>query len=544
LRIIKSAANLKHAFLNAPWHRRQCHLAKVDWQADMLVMSNTTTEPKASAGLAAYVEAQLEAAVLTPIRAFRPRYLPLLMVYFAYGALSITAIATGFWVKQSLTMTPANLAALGVWLSLPWAMKMVFGELVDAVPIFGSNRRIYVVFGAGLIALGLLMLAGASSGYLTFATADTIYIAASLVTIVGVVLQDVVADAMSTEVVERTNADGTPRLEADVDRELGLVQVLGRLAISVGIFAVAGLGGWLAQTVSYTSVFLIGLVVPLVSVSGALFIRLETSEGRALDKRILFGGLAFGLVVALLGISGIPMSQELVFAISLAVIVIMLNRVTSGLPAAKRRQIAIAALLIFIFRSMPGVGEGYTWFSIDVLGFSEGFFGVLQQTAAAIGLIALWLLSDLVTKQPVERVLLWLTLIGTLLMLPTLALVFGWYNWTEQMFGFGARSIAVIDAAAASPLAQISMIPLLTLIAVNAPEGHRATWFALMASLMNLALVAGALSTKYLNASFGIDRGAYGQLPTLVVLVLVIGLVVPLIAILWLGPRLREEPRA
>jgi hypothetical protein len=55
--------------------------------------------------------------------------------------------------------------------------------------------------------------------------------------------------------------------------------------------------------------------------------------------------------------------------------------------------------------------------------------------------------------------------------------------------------------------------------------------------------VAGALSTKYLNASFGIDRGAYGQLPTLVVLVLVIGLVVPLIAILWLGPRLREEPR-
>ena len=33
------------------------------------------------------------------------------------------------------------------------------------------------------------------------------------------------------------------------------------------------------------------------------------------------------------------------------------------------------------------------------------------------------------------------------------------------MFGFGARSIAIIDTAAASPFAQLSMIPLLTLIA-------------------------------------------------------------------------------
>jgi MFS family permease len=491
--------------------------------------------------LAGYIRAQIKTVVLTPVRAFRLRYLPLLMIYFSYGALSLTAIATGFWIKQSLTLTPADLAALGVWLSLPWAMKMVFGELVDAVPVFGSTRTFYVLVGAGLIATGLLMLAGASSGYLTFLSVDSMYIAASLISLIGVVLQDVVADAMSTEVVERANPDGTPRLKADIDRELGLVQVLGRLAISLGIFVVAGLGGWLAQTVSYTSVFLIGLVVPLISVIGALVVRLETTEQRPVDKRILFGGLAFGLGVTLLGLSSIPFAQELVFAISLAVILMMLRWLTSGLPPLQRQRIAVAALLIFIFRATPGVGEGFTWFSIDVLGFDEGFFGVLQQTAAAIGLVALWLLSDFVTKQPVERVLLWLTLVGTCLSLPTLALVFGWHSWTEQWLGFGARSIAIVDAAAASPLAQISMIPLLTLIAVNAPEGHRATWFALMASLMNLALVAGSLSTKYLNVVFGIDRGAYGQLPVLVVAVVIIGLLVPLTAILWLGPRLRAK---
>ncbi len=55
----------------------------------------------------------LQGALLAPIRAMRMRYLPLLMVYFAYGALGLTGIAEAFWIKQSLIMTPAELAALG-----------------------------------------------------------------------------------------------------------------------------------------------------------------------------------------------------------------------------------------------------------------------------------------------------------------------------------------------------------------------------------------------------------------------------------------------
>jgi hypothetical protein len=91
-------------------------------------------------------------------------------------------------------------------------------------------------------------------------------------------------------------------------------------------------------------------------------------------------------------------------------------------------------------------------------------------------------------------VLFWIAVAGAILSLPNIALFFGVHHWTEPTFGFGARAIAVIDAAAASPFTQLSMIPLLTLIAFYAPTGHRATWFALMASLMNLALVAGQLS--------------------------------------------------
>lgn len=483
--------------------------------------------------------ARLEAALITPIREFRLAYLPLLMVYFAYGALGITAVADSFWVKKALTLTPEDLAALGVWLTLPWTIKMVFGELVDAVPLLGSQRRAYVFVGAGLVATGLVLLAGAAGGWITFAGPDSIYVLASLLTVTGVVLQDVVADAMSTEVVARENPDGTPREKAAVDRDLGMVQVLGRLALSLGVFSVAWLAGYLAQVLSYETVFLIGLIVPFISVTGALFVRLESAAPRPIDWRLLGGGLAFGIVVTLLGITGMPFNQEIIFIVSMTVIILMLRRVTAGVDDETRMRIFYAALVIFAFRAVPGTGAGYQWFTIDRLGFDEAFFGVLQQIGAGIGLVAAWLLSDSITRQPVARVMLWLTILGGVLAIPNLILVHELHHWTEQAVGMGARQIAILDTAVQSPLLNISMIPMLTLIAIYAPAGHRATWFALMASLMNMALVAGQLLTKYLNMIFVVNRGDYAELPALTWSAVILGLVIPLVVILRYGRWIR-----
>ena len=50
-----------------------------------------------------YWRQQIENALLAPIRAMRLAYLPLLMVYFAYGATGLTAVAQTFWVKRDLS---------------------------------------------------------------------------------------------------------------------------------------------------------------------------------------------------------------------------------------------------------------------------------------------------------------------------------------------------------------------------------------------------------------------------------------------------------
>src|SRR5262245_4491797 len=141
--------------------------------------------------------------MLAPLRALRWRYLPLLMIYLATGASALSSVAETFFVKDKLALSAEALVAVLVWVQVPWSSRPVFGQLADGVPCFGSRRRSYVFIGAALVAASYVMLAGIAGEWLTFASPEVLYIAASLITVIGLVLQDTVADAMSTEVVRR-----------------------------------------------------------------------------------------------------------------------------------------------------------------------------------------------------------------------------------------------------------------------------------------------------------------------------------------------------
>lgn len=483
----------------------------------------------------------LDESLLQPIRAMRLRYLPLLMIYFAAGAAGLAGIAESFWVKEELGLSAEALVALGVWLTVPWTVKMVFGQLVDGVPIFGSRRRAYVFIGAGLMAAGQLLLAGAAGKWIEGARPEVLYIAASILSVLGAVLQDVVADAMSTEVVDRVDADGLPRPPGEVKADLGMVQVLGRLSIMLGAFATAGIGGWLAHVLSREAVFLIALVVPAISVTGSVLVHADVAEDSDVDWRVLGGGLVFGVFTLAMGLAQVPYGQEIVFAVSMAVVIALLSITVADLDHDTKLSILYAAIVIFVFRAMPSVGPAGQWWQIDDLGFDEAFFGVLGQLGTGLAIAGIWFGSGFVTRRPVTLVLALLTVVGTLLSLPTIGLYYGLADWTQAHFGIGARTIAVIDTSVSSPFNQLSMIPMLTLIAIHAPAGRRATWFALMASLMNLALSAAGLLTKFLNQIFAIPRGSYGELGALMITVTAIGLVVPLATIGLVGRRLRAN---
>src|SRR5262245_24435598 len=156
-----------------------------------------------------------------------------------------------------------------------------------------------------------------------------------------------------------------------------------------------------------------------------------------------------------------------------------------------------------------------------------------------LSLLGLLAFRKTIVKRPVSFTLFWVAVAGTALYLPNIGLFYGLHEW----LGISARTLAFIDTTISAPLGQLTMVPMLILIAKSDPVGAEATWFAIMASLMNLALLASQLFTGYLNELFAVTQKDYSNLGQLMITISVLGLL-PLLALplLWSQERRAALP--
>lgn len=513
-------------------------------------------------------------------RQMRWSYLPPLMVYMAAGVSGLTGIVGTFFVKEYLGLSAAFLAALGFWAGLPWALKMPLGHLVDLIWRWKS----YLVFlGAGLITVSLLImigLIGDRDAMAKIMKIETWFVLSALLAPVGYVIQDVVADAMTVEAVPRVNADGTPVGDHERKAMHVTMQTLGRVAIIGGTVLVALANVYLfrdaaampeAQKVAtYGEIYTLALLIPIVSVGGVLVAywvrrrQLRQLRAHGLSEAdaekllhphvarppvnwwILGGGFGFAAFSLLVGLGDFPLREEIVFVTSMAIIVFMIVKLVRELDAPARNVLVGTAIVIFIYRATPSTGDGSTWWMIDELGFDQQFISVLSLIASGLTLFGMFLFRRFMADNSIAYVVGVLTIVGTILSLPTLGMYYGIHEWTAAHTNgvVDARFIALVDTALSSPLGQIAMIPMLAWIANSAPENLKATFFAVMASFTNLALAASQLFTKYLNEIWIVQRAVvdpqtgvlqaaadYSALGDLLIAVIAIGFIVPMATI-------------
>ncbi|HEY9381847.1 MAG TPA: hypothetical protein VIQ01_11445 [Burkholderiales bacterium] len=545
-------------------------------------MSVQSPPPAAQTPIARYalLWRWFDRSILELGRQMRWSYLPPLMVYMAAGVSGLTGIVGTFFVKEYLGLSAAFLAALGFWAGLPWALKMPLGHLVDLIWRWKS----YLVFlGAGLIAASLLIMIGLIGDRAAMAAVMTVeawFVLAALLAPIGYVVQDVVADAMTVEAVPRVNADGTPVADHERKAMHVTMQTLGRVAIIGGTVLVALANVYLfrdaaampeAQKVAtYTEIYTLALVIPLISVGGVLVAhwvrqrQLRQLRAHGLSEAdaakllhphverppvnwwILGGGFGFAAFSLLVGLGDFPWREEIVFVTSMAIIIFMIVKLVRELDPQARNVLVGTAIVIFIYRATPSTGDGSTWWMIDELGFDQQFISVLSLIASGLTLFGMFLFRRFMADNSIAYVIGFLTIVGTILSLPTLGMYYGIHEWTAAHTNgvVDARFIALVDTALSSPLGQIAMIPMLAWIANSAPENLKATFFAVMASFTNLALAASQLFTKYLNEIWIVQRAVadpktgvvqaaadYSQLGDLLIAVIAIGFVVPMATI-------------
>ena len=513
-------------------------------------------------------------------RQFRWSYLPPLMIYVAAGVQGLTAIVGTFFIKEYLDLSAAFLAGLGFWAGVPWTLKMPIGHLVDLV---WRRKALLVYFGASLITASLLIMYGIIAhidAMSAIMRPEAWFVTATLLAPTGYVVQDVVADAMTVEAVPTMDEHGTAYPEAEIKVMHTTMQTLGRVAIIGGLAAVGILNITMFEGVEsmseemkieiYGQIYLIALIIPVLSISGVILggVMLRRRAARLIAQgqdhaaidRLLFapggdispnwwilgGSRVFAIFTLTMGISQVPLAQEIIFIGSMAIILFLMYRLLLELEPEARFMLVGTALIIFVFRAVPLPGPGYSWFTIDELKFDQQFLSVLQLIGALLTILGMIVLRPMMAKRPIAFVIVVLTIAGSLLMMPNIGLYYGLHEWTATRTGgvVDARFIAVVDTMIESPLGQISMIPMLAWIAKNAPSHLKATFFAVMASFTNLALSASSLGTRYLNEIYTVTREVrdratdvievaadYSQLGWLLIAVAIIGLVAPLLTV-------------
>ena len=506
-------------------------------------------------------------------RQFKWTYLPPLMIYLAAGISGLTGIVGTFFVKDYLNLSAAFLAGLGFWAGIPWALKMPLGHLVDLI----WNKKNYMVFvGASLISLSLIIMYGLiihTEWMSSILSVETWFVISVLLAPIGYVVQDVVADAMTVEAVPLVDDSGNKFSRDEIKLMHTTMQTLGRFAIIGGTVLVALANVILFKGVDeleqadkislYGSIYIYALIIPIVSVLGiflASYLKnqkkrklieqgLEGDQDYAPSEKtevnwwILGGSLVFVIFTLGIGSFKVPFAQEIVFVGSMAIILFLMNKLVKELPQDLRLTVVGTAIIIFIFRAMPGPGPGLSWFEIDVLEFNEQFFSVLSLIASVLTLVGIILLRPFMANNSIARIIVILSVAGAILFLPSVGMYYGFHNWTSSITNgvVDAKFIAILNTALESPLGQVSMIPLLAWIAKNAPSHLKATFFAVFASFTNLALSASALGTKYLNEIYVITREVkdkvtnailttadYSDLGILLITVTLITLIIPI----------------
>src|SRR5206468_6687721 len=80
--------------------------------------------------------------------------------------------------------------------------------------------------------------------------------------------------------------------------------------------------------------------------------------GGGRTRLVLLGGLGYAALGVGLEMSGIAWAQEIVLVVSAALLSFLLMRM------GVTRAVLVAALVIFIFRATPDVGQGYSYWAI------------------------------------------------------------------------------------------------------------------------------------------------------------------------------------
>ena len=315
------------------------------------------------------------------------------IVYFSQGMYYVADQARNLALKETLGLSPAQVATFGTIVLVPWLIKPVYGLISDAFPLFGRRRKSYF-----LLTSALATLAGLSLWLHGEPTYRSLAIGLFVVGL-GIAFTDVLTDAMMVE-------NGKP---------LGLTgafQSVQWTAINIAVLLVGIIGGHLAEYRMLQTGFLLVAAFPFVAfVMGAVFIHEPPAKSQREEFREALAGIKH---------------------------------------AIRDRTLWVVAGFIFFWTFSPSIGIPLFYYQTDTLKFSQKFIGYLGSLAAGASIIGAAAYAPLSRRVPLHRLIVFSIALGVV---GTLAYLFYNDQWSAIVIDTTFGGISMITQLAFMDLA-------------------------------------------------------------------------------------------
>lgn len=360
-----------------------------------------------------------------------PELLAILVVYLVQGILGLARLAVSFFLKDDLSLTPAEVSALMGLAALPWVVKPLFGFLSDGLPIFGYRRRPYLILSGFLGTIAWLAMAlWVKTGWQAAA--------AILLSSLSVAVSDVIVDSL---VVERARSESVS--------DAGSLQSLCWGASALGGLLTAYLSGILLQQFGNHMIFMITATFPLLvsAVAGLIAEQPVTDNPDSPEQPS-------------------PVLQQLKLL----------------WQAIRQKSIWMPTLFLFLWQATPSADSAFFFFTTNELGFQPEFLGRVRLVTSLASLLGVWLFQRYFKTLPYRVIFGWSMVISSALGMTALLLV----THTNRALGIDDHWFSLGDSLILTVMGQISFMPVLVLAARLCPPGIEATLFALLMSVFNL----------------------------------------------------------
>jgi len=375
------------------------------------------------------------------------------VAYFANGSESLVTLATQFFSKDILGLSPIGTQLVIGSLVWPWLPKFLYGFCTDSIPLAKYRRKPYLFLVCALSALSYATIG-------TFVSTVASLILFLVLSQFGAAFTDVIVDGLIVESSQGKSINIATHFQS-----------LCVAANSVGVIVTSIAGGFMIQEIGPQETFFILAVLPILIMGSTCFVKEKPT----------------------------PMKLELENIKAQAI---------NLCYALKTPSIWKPCLFIFVMFAAPNADQGFFFFVTNGLGIEPSFMGFVTAATGFAGLIAALLFNYFCTHIHFKKMFLSVAILVTILGTLPLFLVFR----VNESIGISDKLFLLSSKTITNIARNILRLVILVFAARVCPKNIEGTLFATIMGIWNFSGLVSDYFGALIQHALGVTENNFDKL--------------------------------